>query len=534
MNSTVGLRSTLKTIVDKATQLLKVERASLMLLDRKGKTLTIPFAAGLPSSIVRKTRIQVGEGVSGWVAKTGKPLLIQDISKDKRFKKFQKKESGRYTTNSLLSVPLKVKGKTIGVLNVNNKKGKEIFTKADLELLTALSNEAAIAIHNARLYDELFQANERLKELDKLKSDFIAKVSHELRTPLATTRYLTTAIRRGAKETKTDHSQEYLNVIDDNLDRLTRLIDNLLDFSKMEVGRFELRKERTDLLVIAKKVMAGLRKKGEEKGVRVELLTGDPLPMTYLDQDRMTQVVTNLVDNAIKYTPRGGSVSVAMKKEDGKILFQVRDTGVGIREGDQEKLFQKFRQLGPSPHQEKGVGLGLAIVKEIVELHHGKIWVKSKEGKGSVFSILLPILGDEAFFLERLSKEMAKARENGDSLALVIVGLENFERIRENIGEKGTEELYEEVTRLVKETVRRPGDVVTSYQKGKIIAILAGANRIGAFAIAERVKKTLLSRSFAIQGTSLKLGVRYGIAVFPEDGHSENELIQKAEKSFNG
>jgi len=531
VNSTLGLKETLKTIVEKAKGLLKVERASLMLLDKKGKTLTIHYATGLSPSILRNTRIKVGQGVSGWVAQKGKPLLIQDISKDKRF---QKKEGARYSTDSLLSVPLKVKGKTIGVLNVNNKRGRKVFTRDDLELLTALSDEAAIAIHNATLYDELVRANERLKELDKLKSDFVAKVSHELRTPLATTRYFITAVRGQAKDAGETRQKEYLGLIEDNLDRLTRLIDNLLDFSKMEVGRFELKKERADLLSIARKAIEALRKKGEEKEIALELLSPEKLPPTYLDQDRLTQVVTNLVDNAIKYTPRGGSVSVEAKRGDGNLLLSVRDTGIGIRVADQKKLFEKFRQLNPNPHQEKGVGLGLAIVKEIVELHKGKIWVKSQEGRGSTFTISLPVLSDEEFFMERLSEEIQRARESGDFLSLVILGLANLDPLRENIGEEGMEALLNEIARLVKETVRRPSDIVASYKQGKVIAILAGADKGGALALAERVKKTILSQSFSIKGSSISPKLQFGIGTFPEDGGSQEELVKAAEKNLYG
>ena len=375
VNSTLSLKNALKTIVDKATTLLKVERASLMLLDPTRKFLTIHSATGLSPSIIRSAKIKIGEGVSGWVAQKGKPLLIQDISQDKRF---TKKQGGRYSTDSLLSVPLKAKGKTIGVLNVNNKKRKAVFTQADLKLLAALADEAAIAIQNAKLYEELVEANERLKELDKLKSGFVANVSHELRTPLAIIRNFIFAFQQEIGGAVGDRQKDYLSRVEDNLGRLERLIDNLLDLSKIEAGRFEVRKAPADLLAIAKKATESLQRKGEEKGVSLTFSAPEPVPSTYLDQDRVTEVVTNLVDNAIKYTPRGGSVSVGLRKENGELLLSVQDTGIGIKQKDQEKLFEKFSQFGASPHREKGVGLGLAIAKEMGELHHGKIRVSSE------------------------------------------------------------------------------------------------------------------------------------------------------------
>lgn len=531
INSTLSLKRALKTIVDKATSLLKVERASLMLLDKSGKFLAIHSATGLSPAILRNTKIKVGESVSGWVAQKGKPLLIQDISKDKRF---TKKGKGHYSTDSLLSVPLKAKGKTIGVLNVNNKKRKAVFVREDLKLLTALADEAAIAIQNAKLYEDLLEANERLKELDKLKSGFVANVSHELRTPLAIIRNFIFAFQQEMTGTVSDHQKEYLLRVEDNLGRLERLIDNLLDLSKIEAGRFELRKARGDLASLAKKVIDSLQKKGEEKGVALQFSASGQMPFTYLDQDRVTEVVTNLVDNAIKYTPKGGSISVGLKKEEGALLLSVQDTGIGIKAKDQEKLFEKFRQFSASPHREKGVGLGLAISREIVELHHGKMKVDSKEGKGSTFTASFPILSDEQFFLERLSLEVRRTREKGDFLSLVVLGLSDFEEIKKEIGESDTETLLNKISEIANETVRQPTDIVTSYKQGRIIAILAGTDRKGAQALAERVKRSVLAHPFLAGGSPLSFELRFGIGTYPEDGDNPAELVRKAEKALRG
>jgi len=521
VNSTLGLKSALKIILTKATELLKVERASLMLLDPAEKILKIHLAMGLSPFIVKNTRIKLGEGVSGWVAQKGRPLLIQDISKDKRFRR---KEGGRYSTNSLLSVPLKVKGKTIGVLNVNNKKRKEVFTQADLKLLAALSDEAAIAIQNARLYDELVRANERLKELDKLKSNFVASVSHELRTPLGIIRNILFGIRQEMAGTVSDKQREYLLLVEDNLGRLERLIDNLLDLSKMEAGRFELKKERGDFFKVVQKVIDTFQKKSEEKGVALGFSGSQNFPPTYFDQDRMTQVVTNLVDNAIKYTPQGGKVDVTLGQKDKTLFFEVKDTGIGISAVNQGRLFEKFRQLGNSPLHEKGVGLGLAIAREIVTLHQGKVGVVSEEGKGSSFRVTLPILTEEAFFLDRLSEEAKKVEKLGESLSLVILELANFEQMK-GMGEVQAQQLLDQVVSVIRETVRKPSDIVASYKRGKVIAILAGADRQGAEALARRVKEAL---------KRLPLELRFVIGTYPDENRSPSDLIQQAKEVLYG
>jgi len=182
VTGSLSLETCLKVIIEEVRNLLDVDRASLMLLSSKEDVLKIKVATGLTEDVIKNTRIKVGEGITGWVAKHRQPLLINDLSKDKRF---QKKGYKGYSTESLLSIPLIIKGKCFGVLNVNNKKHNKIFDYDDLKILTAFANEAALAVNNARLYTDLVAANTRLRGLDKMKSNFIARVSHELRTPLA-------------------------------------------------------------------------------------------------------------------------------------------------------------------------------------------------------------------------------------------------------------------------------------------------------------------------------------------------------------
>ncbi len=530
VNSTLSLKKRLNIIVEKATTLLKVERASLMLLDKSSRFLTIQAATGLSPAIIRKSRIKIGEGISGWVAQKGRPLLIQDLRKEKRF---PIQEKGGYSTHSLLSVPLKVRGKTIGVLNVNNKRKKAVFTRADLDLLSALADEAGIAVSNARLFEELVEANERLRELDKLKSGFVANVSHELRTPLGIVRNFIFAFQREMAGEVSSRQKEYLTLVEENLGRLERLIDNLLDLSKIEAGRFELKKIQTDLSALARRVFDAFQRKSDEKGILLRLSQFKKLPFVYVDPDRMTEVMTNLVDNAVKYTPKGGTVTLSLKEENKQLLLSVTDTGIGIRAKDQKELFQKFRRFGAGLHREKGVGLGLAISKEIVTLHQGTLSVRSEEGKGSTFTVMLPVLSDEAFFLEKLASEIRRAAGEGEVVSLVVLELFNFEAMRDQIGEEGTGSLLDEVVAVVKETVRRPTDIVTSYRQGRVIAILAGADRKGAKVLALRVKETLLTHLFSVQGRTFPLEVRFAIASFPEDGQGQSELMQKIEKTLS-
>ena len=198
INSAIGLENCLKMVLDAAVGLLNVDMASVMLVDKSRNELSIRYAKGLNEKIIKEARSVLGSNnpneVAAWVVQNGEPLLIEDIETDGRF---LKRNGKKYSTNSLLSVPLKVRGEVIGVLNVNNKKDKKVFTRDNLGILTTLANEVAIAVYNNKLQDELVSANERLRELDQLKSDFVANVSHELNTPLATSKYLLSVLEKG-------------------------------------------------------------------------------------------------------------------------------------------------------------------------------------------------------------------------------------------------------------------------------------------------------------------------------------------------
>ncbi len=528
VNSSLALKQCLRTITRKAVQLLKVERASLMLLDLVKKELTIEYATGLSKRIVRQVRIKVGQGVSGWVAKTGRPLLIQDIRKDRRF---QKLAGGRYHTDSLLSVPLKAKGKVIGVLNVNNKKGKKVFTRQDLQLLSALANEAAIAIDNSRLYEQLLLANERLKGLDRLKSEFVASVSHELRTPLATMQYFASILLGNLGGNLTEPQREYLKLIEGNVDRLTRLIDNLLDLSRIESGRLELKQERTDLKGLILKSIDSVRQKADEKRLSIQTdLPKEPL-FLYVDKDRLTEVLINLLDNALKFSPEGKRIFVTVRLNHKKVSVSVRDEGVGIPKEEQARIFERFQQGSLQPlSREKGIGLGLAIAKEILTLHHGEIGVESKLEEGATFTFALPVYDEEEFFLVRLEEELKKARKTEATLSLLIVEIRGFAGLRQRLGEEKGRGLLERVEACVHRTVRRPSDVVTSYKRGEVIAVLAGTDRRGIGALTRRLKQALQEERTTWELPELLIG--FGNSTYPEDGTTPEELLEKAKRSI--
>lgn len=233
---------------------------------------------------------------------------------------------------------------------------------------------------------DLEDANLKLKELDRLKSDFVSNVSHELRTPLTAIRgavdYL---IRQKGEEITT-----FLEIIKKNAERLIRMVTDLLDFSRIEAGKMEMQFSLTNLSFLAEEVGAIVQNVAEEKKIRVERRIPEPL-WIMADEDRIKQVLINLLSNAIKFSLPGGRVDLYSEEEAKEVRVYVKDQGIGIAPEDQERIFTKFQRIGKHPREKaEGVGLGLAISKGIVEAHGGRIWVDSQLGQGSTFIFSIP------------------------------------------------------------------------------------------------------------------------------------------------
>lgn len=236
---------------------------------------------------------------------------------------------------------------------------------------------------------ELKLLNQKLKSLDNLKSEFVANVSHELRTPLTSIKNACVILKKAQNGAA---AQELLDIIDSNVDRQSHLINNLLDLAKIEKGKIRASRSLVDMGAAAKQVVSSLAISAKNKGVSLKTDIEPALQNIYGSLDQLAEVYTNLIDNAIKYTPTGGSVLLKIESDKGGIKSTVADTGIGIGEDDIAKLFDRFKRLEAiMENKTKGTGLGLAITKEIVELHGGRIWVESQPGKGSKFTFILPL-----------------------------------------------------------------------------------------------------------------------------------------------
>jgi two-component system sensor histidine kinase KdpD len=293
---------------------------------------------------------------------------------------------------SYAGVPIKVKNTIIGVLFVHSTK-KSAFS-GKMRLLIAFANEAAIAIENARLYKDASTVG-ALREADRLKTELLANVSHDLRTPLTSIKGYSTTILRHYQKLTDDEKRDFLKEIDMASDRLTELIENLLQLSKLEAGGFRMNKEPLAIDNLIANAMEDMQQKAQS--YKFALKSPKSLPLVEADPRRIRQVIDNLLGNAIKYSPDGTEISVICEVDDQSLSVHVKDQGVGIAANEIDKIFERFYQAasGTSSHKAGGVGLGLAICKGIIEAHKGRIWAQSEIGKGSVFTFTLPLFQRE-------------------------------------------------------------------------------------------------------------------------------------------
>ncbi len=466
----------LTEVVGAAVRLTNAEEGSLLLLDEDSGELYMRAGKNFDDEFVRTFRLEVNDSLAGRVIETGEPVLLDQDT--------PQKIKTAYLVHSLIYVPLAVRGRTIGVLGVDNRKAGRTLTEDDVTIMSAMADYAAIAIENARLFsaseterrkletiltgvengvivvdleDRLMIMNQsaretvgvngdwagrtvsevvkdprllsmfsasgkfskreeielddgrvfsaqqtpidgigqaivmqditKLKELDRIKSEFVTAVSHDLRSPLtAILGYIELVERSGELN---QQQAEFVRKARLSVGQITDLVSNLLDLGRIEAGLDEA-KELTPVTMLARYALESMRSAAAAKGIQLQSELPDDLPMVWGAPIRLRQMFGNLIDNAIKYTPAGGRITVAAQREGSQVILTVQDTGVGVPIADQPRLFDRFFRGSNAPADTQGTGLGLSIVKSIVDNHGGRVWVDSQPGLGTIFNVLLP------------------------------------------------------------------------------------------------------------------------------------------------
>jgi signal transduction histidine kinase len=387
LNTTLSLEPLLKIITQSAMELTGTEACSIMLLDKQTGELRFAAATGGKKEEIEKIPVPLDRSVGGWVVRNGKPLLIRDAKKDPRFYR-QVDELTDFETRSILAVPMQLRQTVIGVMEVLNKVGGGDFTQDDIQIASTLAAQAAIAIENARLLEELQRAYEDLAELDRLKSEFVAIASHELRTPLAVILGYASFLRKDVEGT----AGEQLDMVLQSAMRLRSIIDDMVNLRHVETGEAQLELEVFSLRDLVEKTLQEFEALAEAKHQDLCTALDEGQLMIEADRQKIYLVLANLLSNAVKFTPQGGRIHLSVEQKGEEMWVVVMDTGVGIPQRQIHRVFDRFYQVEPSLTRHfEGMGLGLSIVKDLIELHGGRIWVDSVERMGSRFTFAIPV-----------------------------------------------------------------------------------------------------------------------------------------------
>ena len=418
LNSSLKLEEVLNMAMEMVVDFVKAERGFIMLYSNEG---VLELQA---SKNVDPESVQNYEGISRTIlnasAMEGKNVISVNAQSDPRFRNLDSVMlSGM---RSVMCVPLKTKKKRIiGIVYVDNRIEEGMFKEGHLQMLSAFSNQAAIAIENARLYENLVRSfDERIRltqelhqqekiriaseEANKAKSEFVSIVSHELRSPLTVIKNYTSILYRDSSTEKNIISKksklEIYKTVDREVDRLISMINKLLDVSRIDAGRqMILNKKFSNVEKMVEHVLRMQRtSKFHLEAHEIVVNISENLPELFCDAEKVSQIISNLIENALKYSPDGGTVTLSINHDDQWMNFSIKDQGLGISEENLKLVFQKYQRFEESNLRTvPGTGLGLYLIKNLVDLHNGMISVESELGKGTIFRFAFPLkpIGEE-------------------------------------------------------------------------------------------------------------------------------------------
>lgn len=375
LTSTLDLNALLDRIIMAAIELTDTEAASILLLDPQTGELRFEAATDISSGTRDALVVPKKGSVAGWVVSHGEYVLVPDAPNDPRW--FQDVEKSVETkTRNLLAVPMRAHTKVIGALEALNKKDDAPFSEDDISTLTTLAAQAAVAIENARLFQQ---------------NDFIAELVHELRTPLAALKASTTLLLR--PDLPDNRRHEIIVTMESETDRLSKMTTDFLDLARLESGRARLEIVPFDMSDLIRESAEVVLHQAQEKHISIRLNA----PQSVLEGDRgkLKQVLLNLLTNAIKYNREHGDILITLtQRQESSVQLAhiaVRDTGEGISPENQAHIFERFYRVADGEGFTQGTGLGLVISKRIVEAHGGNMWLESVPGSGSTFNFTLPV-----------------------------------------------------------------------------------------------------------------------------------------------
>ena len=398
LNSSLEFESFLQGIVDAACELTSSESASILNYESSADVLSFVAVSASRREFLRQVQVPLEGSTAGWVFRHAEPLIVQNVADDLRHFKEVDRLTGSHT-RSLVAVPLSFRGRPVGVLEVVNKMGEAHYTDEDVIILETLASMAAFAFREHDLQGQLEQIHSESANLDRLKADFIAITSHELRTPLGLILGHATFLR----ELVGMEYHEQLDLIIRNATRLKDIVENLASVDNYQNGAAHVRQREVSMARLVQDVVESFHEEARRKGVTIRVEMGATSLTVEGEAGKIEIALNHLVRNAIAFTDAGGHILVTAEAVPGYVKVTVIDDGVGIPAKDLSRIFDRFYQVESHlTRKHGGMGLGLSVAKAMIEMHGGRIWAESVEGKGSRFTIILPVNAAQASAAEKV------------------------------------------------------------------------------------------------------------------------------------
>jgi len=392
INSSLQIEDVLNFAMESAEQFMHAEASSIYEVDPERGDLFIRIARGEKKEPVKGIRLKWGQGIAGRVVESKKPMVVQDVSKEKAFSPEVDRKTG-FTTRSMVCVPLILRGEAVGAVQVLNKRDQEPFTSSDLELLTTMSQQIAVALENAKLYErlqeqfrlteqELRVTQERLIRSERLAAtgNLIQGVAHEVRNPIMTIGGFALRIKKALK----DHRkiQEYADIILQESQRLENLVREVQEFADIQSPTLK----RGNISEVLQRVLKKVEALARELAVRLFVDIQEDLPPTMLDDSQLFKAFSNILENALEAMPEGGTLTIEALSANGHIRIKIVDTGCGVSKEALACIYDPF--FTSKTH---GAGLGLTMVHQIMMNHHGEIKIQSGQGIGTTVTLQIPV-----------------------------------------------------------------------------------------------------------------------------------------------
>lgn len=438
-----------------------------------------------------------------------------------------------------LFAPINVGEKFFGLIEVFRENE---FTQEDTTCFQTLSRQVSLPLENASLYEEIKDTNTKLEKLERLKSEFTSIVSHELRTPLTAIKNSLDILLSGKTGDITSAMDKFLNLAKRNVTRLSGIINDLLDLTKVEAGKMDFRFEKGDINSPVEFVKNTFENLAKEKNIELKLEAQKDIAQTYFDSQRIEQVVTNLVSNAVKFTNENGKIIVkteTVRADDldksqiidvqnpsfyeNYIKVSVSDSGIGIAPEDTSKVFDKFQQIENSLNRKNGgTGLGLPIAKQLIESHKGYIWVESELNVGTIFSFIIPILSEKEFFTIELDKDIQKVKNVSKPLLLVCIEEE------ENSKKSIIQEIKSEQVSIIRKTTNTKEVFYNENGKNGFMISIPEGDKFARNFIEKKIETHLEQNATEAE----KYDIVYSTALAPDEGGNAQDLLTAAGKNF--